>query len=107
MKQRKLLECLRNKNIYNVRLKNGLVDSRLFFNFDFKFKDILLEEVKTFDQCKSKPTQFTLLIKDQDQNLKKHRVLYKSNHLLKKGDDLRKDFLVLQAIKLIKSVNIS
>ena len=84
-----------------------LINSRLFFNFDFSFNDILLEEAKTFDQCKSKPTQFTLMVQDQDQNLKKHKLLYKSNHLLKKGDDLRKDFLILQAIKLIKTVDIN
>jgi hypothetical protein len=79
----------------------------LFFNFNFCFKDILLDEAKTFDQCKSKPTQFSLLVHDKDQNLQKHKVLFKSNHLFKKGDDLRKDFLILQAIKLIKTVDIN
>jgi phosphatidylinositol kinase/protein kinase (PI-3 family) len=94
------MNCLRNPKSYNHDTRNELENSKLFFDFNLKFKNIIIDKTVNFDRSKNKPTKFVLSVERSDiiNNLSEYSVLYKKN------DDLRKDHLVLQAITIIKNV---
>ncbi len=90
-KAEKFINCLDENNNYSEEIP-FLLDMNCYFLC------LHTERTRTIEKSKNKPKKFESKIR---QNSQESTFVF----LYKKGDDIRKDSLVLQAISLIKRVN--
>ena len=95
------LNLLNDFSSYNEAIEKNLTEANLKLLIDYKYKLVkILSHSQKFATAKM-PTKYVLQVKDttnEGDKLEEYPIL------LKKGDDLRKDSLMLQAVILVGKV---
>lgn len=91
------IECLEDFSKYDENAKKQLKNSNVLQIFDsrYKFYSIKSRETENHLKSKTQPVEYRFSVASDS-------IVYPV--LFKRGDDLRKDFLVIQAIELIKKI---
>jgi phosphatidylinositol kinase/protein kinase (PI-3 family) len=91
------MECLKNHEYFNENL--DLKNSKILLDSNYVLNDIQIQKREVIKKGTSEPIKYTLKVSDND-----HQKFEEYPIIFKEGDDLRKDHLMLQVIKLIQKV---
>ena len=98
------LESIKKSSIYDENIKEKFMKTNVleFFDPQYKLESFLSQNKDLHKNTNRKPIEYVLsVISKINNNNEEYRILYK------KGDDLRKDFYIMQSLELIKKVSIN